>query len=343
MTDTQPRADGSDPTDSPQPEGRRTLGDQHAPGDQRTPAKRYTRRRLLTTGVVTAGAAAALGAGAGAFVADDGTTPPVIQPSGRRRFAGKVVIVTGATSGIGRAAARQFAAEGGKVGFCGRRETLGAEVEREIRAAGGEATYIRADVRDEAQVRAFVDQVAQKYGGLDVCFNNAGITLQKPLHEYTAQEWDDVVGTNLRGTFLSMKYQVPHLIRRGGGTVVITSSSNVHTTSESKAAYTASKHGLLGLANCAAFDYAKYNIRVNTLIPGTTNTELVRGVANALDLPDAVWDRMAAIWGRDNVPTLRRMATPDEIAVGALALASPDFTYLTGNSLTLDAGGSFHA
>jgi NAD(P)-dependent dehydrogenase (short-subunit alcohol dehydrogenase family) len=332
MTDVQPPTSESD---SP---AERTPGENASKGR----AKRYSRRRLIATGALSAGVAA-LAVGGGAVVASGGTTPPHIQPSGRQRFAGKVVIVTGATSGIGRAAAQQFAAEGGRVGFCGRREVLGAEVERQIRAAGGEATYLRADVREEDQVRAFVDQVAERYGGLDVCFNNAGITLQKPLHEYTAAEWDDIIGTNLRGTFLSMKYEVPHLIRRGGGTVVITSSSNVHTTSENRSAYTASKHGLLGLANCAAFDYARYNIRVNTLIPGTTDTELVRRVAGAMNLPDPVWAGMAAAWGRSNVPTLKRMATAEEIAVGALALASPDFSYMTASALTVDAGGSFHA
>lgn len=337
MTDIQPPSSESNAPASNAPAER-------APGGNasKEPGKRYSRRRLIATGAASAGAAV-LAVGGGAAAVSGGTTPPQIQPAGRQRFAGKVVIVTGATSGIGRAAAQQFAAEGGKVGFCGRREALGAEVERQILAAGGEATYIRADVREEDQVRVFVDQVAEKYGGLDVCFNNAGITIQKPLHEYTAAEWDDVIGTNLRGNFLSLKYEVPHLIRRGGGTVVVTSSSNVYTTTENRSAYTASKHGLLGLATCAAFDYASDNIRVNTLIPGTTDTELVRRVAGAMNLPDPVWAAMAATWGRSNVPTLKRMATPDEIAVGALALASPDFSYMTASSLTVDAGGSFHS
>ncbi|GAA3987074.1 hypothetical protein GCM10022247_01740 [Allokutzneria multivorans] len=129
---------------------------------------------------------------------------PTITPSATRRFTGKVVVLTGATSGIGGAAAVRFAAEGGRVGFCGRRE---------IRAAGGEAMYVRADVRVESDVQRLVDEVASAYGGLDVCFNNAGITNQKPLHEFTSAEWDDVL-------FLAMKYQIPHLLRRGGGNIV---------------------------------------------------------------------------------------------------------------------------
>ena len=124
----------------------------------------------------------------------------------QRRFDGKVVLITGATSGIGRAAAVAFAGEGGKVGLCGRREQLGQEVERQIKAAGGEATYVRADVLLENDVKTFVDQIVATYGRLDVAFNNAGITIEKPLHEYSSQEWDSVLNTNLRGVFLAAKF-----------------------------------------------------------------------------------------------------------------------------------------
>lgn len=308
--------------------------------DQGT-TSRYTRRRVLTTTGVALGAAAVGAAGATA-IASAAASTPVIEASARQRFANKVVLITGATSGIGRAAALMFAAEGGKVGFCGRRENLGAQVEQEIHTAGGEATYIRADVRAEDDVRHFVDAVATRYGGLDVCFNNAGITIQKPLHEYTSTEWDDVVNTNLRGNFLALKYEIPHLFARGGGTVVATASSNVLSTTDSRSAYTASKHGIVGLVNCAAFDYLDRNIRINTLIPGTTNTELVRRAAGAMDLPDAAWDAMAAAYGRATLP-MKRMATPEEIALGALALAAPDFTYQTASTLVLDGGKGAHS
>jgi NAD(P)-dependent dehydrogenase (short-subunit alcohol dehydrogenase family) len=307
------------------------------------PAKGHSRRRLLTAGAVGAGAGVVAGIAGGVALVQGGAPTPVIRPSGSRRFENKVVIVTGATSGIGRSAAIMFAAEGGKVGFCGRRENLGREVERQIRSAGGEATYIRADVRREEDVARFVDQVVAKYGGLDTCFNNAGMTIEKPLHEYTAAEWDDVINTDLRGNFLALKYEVPPLIKRGGGVVVVTSSSNAISTTGNRSAYTAAKRGLVGLVQSAAHDYADKNIRINTLIPGTTNTELVRRAGGFMDVPDPVWNAMAAQWATTHVPGLKRMATPDEVASFALALASTDFPYMTAAQMVLDGGKTAYA
>jgi NAD(P)-dependent dehydrogenase (short-subunit alcohol dehydrogenase family) len=304
---------------------------------------RYSRRRLIATGAVAGVAAAAAGVAGGVGFVPGATAAPVIEASARRRFAGKVVLITGATSGIGRSAALMFAAEGGRVGFCGRREDRGRQVEQEIRAAGGEATYVRADVRVESEVQQFVDTIASTYGGLDVCFNNAGISIERPLHEYSAAEWDDVVNTNLRGNFLALKYEVPHLLRRGGGTVVVTSSSNAIATTENRSAYTATKRGLVGMVQSAAHDYAAKGIRINTLVPGTTNTELVRRLAGAMGLPDPVWNALAANWGKSHVPGLRRMATPDEIATFALALASDDFPYMTASELVIDGGKTAYA
>jgi NAD(P)-dependent dehydrogenase (short-subunit alcohol dehydrogenase family) len=272
-----------------------------------------------------------------------GPTPAAASSPARRRFENKVVIVTGATSGIGRAAALAFAAEGGRVGFCGRRENLGREVEQEIRSKGGEATYIRADVRIEAEVKTFVDQVAAHYGRLDVAFNNAGITLEKPLHEYSSGEWDDVLTTNLRGVFLAMKYEIPHMLAGGGGNIVVTSSSNAIATTDKRSAYTSSKRGLVGLVQSAALDYAQKNIRVNALIPGTTDTALVRRSSGMEKVPDAIWEVAAKQWAKSHVPGLERMATPEEIAAFALVLASDDHPYMTGSQMVIDGGKTAHA
>jgi len=260
----------------------------------------------------------------------------------RKRFEGKVVIITGATSGIGRAAAVAFAAEGGKVAFCGRRENLGHQVEAEIKAQGGEATYIRADVRDETSVKAFVDQAVRIYGRLDVAFNNAGITLEKPLHEYSSAEWDNVLSTNLRGVFLVMKHEIPYMLANGGGSIVVTSSSNAIATTEKRSAYTASKRGLVGLVQSAALDYVEKRIRINALIPGTTDTELVRRVAHMENVPDALWREAASLWASSHIP-MKRMATAEEIAAFALALASDDFPYMTGAQMVIDGGKTAQA
>jgi NAD(P)-dependent dehydrogenase (short-subunit alcohol dehydrogenase family) len=276
---------------------------------------------------------------AGGIVACAHSAAPHADP--RRRFENKVVLITGATSGIGRAAAIGFAAEGGNVAFCGRREHLGREVEAGIKLRGGKALYVRADVRDENSVKAFVDQVAQKYGRLDVAFNNAGITLERPLHEYSSAEWDDVQNTNLRGVFLAMKYEIPYMLANGRGSIVVTSSSNAITTTEKRSPYTASKRGLVGLVQSAALDYVDKGIRINALIPGTTDTALVRRVAHMENVPNAAWEAAASVWARSHVP-MKRMATPEEIAAFALALASDDFPYMTGAQMVIDGGKTAH-
>jgi NAD(P)-dependent dehydrogenase (short-subunit alcohol dehydrogenase family) len=299
------------------------------------------RRVLKSAGVGAVGLVAGL---AGGIALQPAAHPQAsVNPSNRKRFEGKVIAITGATSGIGRAAAEAFAGEGGKVAFCGRREALGQEVQNKIRAAGGAATYIRADVRDEAQIKAFIDGTVSTYGRLDVAFNNAGITIEKKLHEYTASEWDDVINTNLRGVFLAMKYEIPYMLAGGGGNIVVTSSSNAIATTEKRSAYSASKRGLIGLVQSAALDYAQHGIRVNALIPGTTDTELVRRSAGMEHVPDAVWELALNQWAHSHVPGLQRVAQPEEIASFALVLASNDLPYMTGAQLVMDGGKTAHA
>jgi NAD(P)-dependent dehydrogenase (short-subunit alcohol dehydrogenase family) len=300
------------------------------------------RRNLLAAAAVTVGGLAA-GVFAGFGLGRRSAPMAMLQRAGAGRFEEKVVVITGATSGIGRAAALAFAREGGRVVFCGRREGLGREVEAEIRAAGGQGTYVRADVTVEDDVRTFVARAMEIYGRLDVAFNNAGITIERALHDYSAQEWDQVVATNLRGVFLAIKYQIPHMIAAGGGTIVVTSSSNAIATRGGRAAYTASKRALIGLVQSAALEYAGHNIRINTLIPGTTDTALVRRAAGMEGLPDSAWRLAMAQWARTNVPGMQRLANPEEIAAFALALASDEFPYMTGASLVIDGGKTAHA
>jgi NAD(P)-dependent dehydrogenase (short-subunit alcohol dehydrogenase family) len=256
----------------------------------------------------------------------------------RRRFEGKVAVVTGATSGIGRATALLLAAEGAKVAFCGRREALGHEVEAEIRRAGGTAAYLRADVRDPAQVKAFVDGAAKLYGGLDVAVNNAGIGITRSLAEMSLADWTDVMDTNLRGVFLAMQAEIPHLVARGGGTIVVTSSSQAFATREGSSVYSASKRALLGLVQAAALEYAPKNIRINAIAPGTTDTAFLKKSVGMESMPDPVWAVGAAQWAKSHVPGLHRLARPEEQAAAIAALASDDFTYMTGATMLVDGG-----
>jgi NAD(P)-dependent dehydrogenase (short-subunit alcohol dehydrogenase family) len=294
----------------------------------RTKTQHASRRQVIQTGI--AGIAGIAGATTVSLLPQAQAQQPVVQPShSKKRFTGKVVAITGATSGIGRAAALAFAREGAKVGFCGRRENLGVEVEQQIRQSGGDAIYIKADVTQPKEIEAFVDRIVGTYGQLDVGFNNAGDLLSKPLHEITVDEWDWMQNTNLRGVFLSMKYQIPHLLKQGGN-IVITASQHAVATRPGFAAYTSAKRALLGLAQVAALDYGRQGIRVNVLMPGITDTPLFQRTTGG--------SQEKAEAARQLVDALKRIATAEEIAEAALFLASNDCPYITGTSLLADGG-----
>lgn len=295
--------------------------------------KPMSRRSVMGRGAAAAAAAGFGFAGASAEAAEaaDGTGQGP-------RYAGKTVLITGATSGIGRAAAIAFAREGAKVGFCGRREQLGREVQEEIRRAGGEATYIKADVRRPDEVKSFVDRVVETYGGLDVALNNAGI--QKAftdVHEVTVDDWDDVTLTNTRGIFLALKYEIPHMRRLGGGVILVTGSSNQFGTRPGLGSYTAAKNGVTGLVQAAAIENGPHGIRVVALAPGMTDTPML-DVHRPAGMTDPEWEQAKAQFGKQGIDAFHRMAKPEEMATAALGLASGDFAFQTGTTVLIDGG-----
>ncbi|GAB2984080.1 glucose 1-dehydrogenase [Saccharothrix stipae] len=252
----------------------------------------------------------------------------------RGRYAGKVVQITGATSGIGAATARAFAAAGAKVAFCGRRTALGHEVERSIRASGGDATYIAADVRVPSSVQHFVDGAVRRYGRVDIAFNNAGVQVNADLDKVTVEQWDDVVNTNARGVFLAMKHQVPHMRAAGGGHIIVNSSIGAIVGRPGLSTYQASKQAVRALVQSAALEYGVHGIRVNAIMPGITDTPMIRPPG----FDDVTWDQVKAALGQLNVDGLKRIASPDDIARAVLAMASADLAYLTGAAVPVDGG-----
>ncbi|MDY6902559.1 MAG: SDR family NAD(P)-dependent oxidoreductase, partial [Cyanobacteriota bacterium] len=180
-------------------------------------------RRQILTGLGAAGVAAGAIYTKNAVKAEE-KNPVAPEPTSQSpgaKFADKVVLITGATSGIGEETAKSFAQQGAKVFFCGRRENLGKRVEQQIRDAGGEATYMKADVRKAEEVKAFVDVCVAKYGQLDIAFNNAGVDYPpQPIADTKVEEFDDLMNTNARGVFLGMKYQIPYMLKAGSGAII---------------------------------------------------------------------------------------------------------------------------
>lgn len=259
-----------------------------------------------------------------------------MSENGRHRFVGKVVIVTGGNAGIGLASAVAFAREGAKVVIAARRraegEAAAAKVAAAGAAAGGEALYVETDVTSGASVRAMVARCVERFGGLDVAFNNAGITgeISATIEDADEATFDQVMAINVKGTWLCMKHEMPELLKRGGGVIVNCGSTAAIRGGAGRAgAYYASKHAIMGLTKQGAMEGGPRNVRVNAVLPGLTMTELVeRGFGQ---------DPEKLKFFQSRIP-LGRAAQPEEIASAVLWLASDESSYATGIGLSMDGG-----
>lgn len=245
-------------------------------------------------------------------------------------FDGKVALVTGGGSGIGRATAIAFAREGAKVVIGNRNSEAGEAVVKEIQDAGGEASFLRTDVSVEEDVKALVDLAASKYGRLDVAFNNAGIGGDAgPMADQTSENFDQVMGINVKGVWLSMKYQIKQMLLSGGGAIVNNSSVGGLLGFPGIGIYSASKHAVMGLTKSAALEYSAHGVRVNAVNPAVIRTPMADGLAlgRKVDVDD---------FGA--MHPIGRIGEPHEVADAVLWLCSDKASFVTGTATCVDGG-----
>jgi meso-butanediol dehydrogenase / (S,S)-butanediol dehydrogenase / diacetyl reductase len=244
------------------------------------------------------------------------------------RLQGKVAIVTGGGSGIGRAAAERFAEEGARVVVAEYSANAGQETADLICGAGGDAIFIQVDVADAEQVQRMVQATVERYGRIDVLFNNAGVLAFGTVTDTDESIWDRVMAVNVKGTYLCSKYVIPHMIAGGGGSIINASSSTgAHDANANTAAYVASKGAVTLLTRCMAIDYAPHGIRVNSIAPGPTDTPMLRDALS----PEAL-EQFAATF------PMGRLGTPRELANAVLFLASDEASFVTGLTMAVDGG-----
>ncbi len=247
-----------------------------------------------------------------------------------KEFDGKVALVTGGGSGIGRATAIAFAREGAKVVIGNRNVQRGEETVSMIRDAGGTASFRRTDVVVAADVKALVDHAVTTYGRLDIAFNNAGIEGDpRPLAEQTEANFDAVMDINVKGVWLSMKYEIPRMLEQGGGAIVNCSSVAGVIGFPGIGIYSASKHAVIGLTKVAALEYSAQGIRINAVNPAVIDTEMVDRLADGMNMK------------KDDLTTFHpigRIGRVEEVANAVLWLCSPKSSFVTGHSLIVDGG-----
>ncbi|MDR6294030.1 NAD(P)-dependent dehydrogenase (short-subunit alcohol dehydrogenase family) [Inquilinus ginsengisoli] len=247
-------------------------------------------------------------------------------------LAGKIAIIAGASSGIGRATALLFAREGASLVLGARRREPLDTLVGEIAAAGGQAVALAGDVTDEGFAQGLVETAETRFGGLDIAFNNAGMVgPMAPTPEVTPEAWRETVETNLTSAFLAVRHQIPAMLRRGGGSVIFTSSFVGHTVGfPGVAAYAASKSGLIGLTQALAVEFGAQGIRVNALLPGATETPMYEVFAGTQEARDFI----------KGLYPMKRIASPEEMARSVLYLASDASSFTTGTALLVDGGVS---
>lgn len=248
----------------------------------------------------------------------------------RGGFAGKVAFVTGASSGIGRATALAFAREGARVVAADVQVEGGAETARAIEAAGGEALFVKCDVSRDDDVRAALDRTVASFGRVDCAFNNAGIEgRQAPTADCSDENWDRVIGVNLKGVWLCMRRQIPLMLRQGGGAIVNCSSVAGLVGFPGIPAYVASKHAVVGLTKSAALEYAKSNIRINAVCPGVIRTPMIERFTHG---EARIREQLA-----EGEP-VGRVGEPQEVAEAVLWLCCDGASFVTGHALAVDGG-----
>ncbi len=245
-------------------------------------------------------------------------------------FKGQVALVTGAAMGMGLATARALAQSGASVVLADRDAKRAAEEAAKIVEEGGIAIGVACDVSDEAQVAALIARTVAEYGRLDMAFNNAGVMAKiAPTADATGEEFDRVIGINLRGVWSCMKYELQQMQRQGSGAIVNNASVGALTGNPGIGAYIASKHGVVGLTRTAGLEYIKQGIRVNAVNPGTIDTQIARDVVGGSEQAFAALEKGAPIG---------RAGRPEEIAAAVLWLCSPGASYVVGEALTVDGG-----
>jgi NAD(P)-dependent dehydrogenase (short-subunit alcohol dehydrogenase family) len=266
---------------------------------------------------------------------------PMLRPA-LGRLKGKVAIITGANSGIGRATSRLFAREGAKVVCCDVQETIAPRIDRLIAEDGGEAVFAKIDVTDQADCDRMVATALDHFADLDILYNNAGGGIRKKIHEHTDEEWNFILNLNLNAMFRGARAVLPHFIKKRSGNIVTTASTFGLLASPEYPGYCATKAAIVNLTREMALDYGPLGIRVNCVCPGAIETPRFRGFPPKPTLGEGMTDEQREKMGSSN-KALLRMGRPEEIAYGVLFLVSEEASFITGHALVIDGGQTIDA